>query len=252
MVLVLVLVVAVAAGGRGVWSPCGLSMLSTITPLGERARGARYGWTAGWYIAGSVAGGACLGAVLAVPALVVGPAVGVVAAVAALVAMASDTRLAGFQLPMHRRQVNERWLDRYRPWVYGAGFGWQIGTGFATYIVTSANYLLVVLAVASGSVTVALAAGTVFGLTRGLAVLLTRGATTPDALLRLHEGVHRHGRRVRDVVVAVEAAVAVVAAGRTSPWLGIAALAVAAGVWSATVAARQAPACTLDAVRAGT
>ena len=43
------------------------------------------------------------------------------------------------------RQVNERWLDAYRPWVYGAGFGFQIGTGLATYITTAAVYLTVVL-----------------------------------------------------------------------------------------------------------
>ena len=49
------------------------------------------------------------------------------------------------RLPIHRRQVNERWLDQYRPWVYGAGFGWQIGTGLSTYITTAAVYLMVVL-----------------------------------------------------------------------------------------------------------
>ena len=37
--------------------------------------------------------------------------------------------LGGFILPVHHRQVNERWLDQFRPWVYGAGFGWQIGDG---------------------------------------------------------------------------------------------------------------------------
>jgi hypothetical protein len=30
----LLLVLAVVAAARGVWSPCGLSMLSTITPIG--------------------------------------------------------------------------------------------------------------------------------------------------------------------------------------------------------------------------
>ncbi len=45
-------VVAVAAAGRSTWSPCGLSMLSTITPLGERARGHRWGATAAWFVAG--------------------------------------------------------------------------------------------------------------------------------------------------------------------------------------------------------
>ena len=35
--------------------------------------------------------------------------------------------VGGFRLPSHTRQVNEAWLDEYRGWVYGGGFGWQIG-----------------------------------------------------------------------------------------------------------------------------
>ena len=62
------------------------------------------------------------------------------------VAAASDARLGGFHLPFHSRQVNERWLDQFRPWVYGAGFGWQIGAGLVTYIKTAALYLMMVLA----------------------------------------------------------------------------------------------------------
>ena len=52
-----------------------------------------------------------------------------IACAAAILAAASDSRLGGFHLPFHSRQVNERWLDQFRPWVYGAGFGWQIGAG---------------------------------------------------------------------------------------------------------------------------
>ena len=52
--------------------------------------------------------------------------------------------------PIHHRQVNERWLDQFRPWVYGAGFGWQIGAGLATYIKTCAVYLMIVLAALCG------------------------------------------------------------------------------------------------------
>ena len=52
---------------------------------------------------------------------------------------------AGSGFPIHRRQVNERWLDQYRSWVYGSGFGWQIGNGLSTYITTAAVYLMVVL-----------------------------------------------------------------------------------------------------------
>ena len=39
-------------------------------------------------------------------------------------ALAFDLELFGSRLPIHRRQVNERWLDQFRPWVYG----WDSGS----------------------------------------------------------------------------------------------------------------------------
>ena len=41
-VLVLGAVIALAAAARSTWSPCGLSMLSQLTPLGEAGRGQKY------------------------------------------------------------------------------------------------------------------------------------------------------------------------------------------------------------------
>src|SRR4051794_41812 len=99
------LVIAVVAAARGSWSPCGLSMVSAINPISERARGYRYPVTALWYVAGAVAGGAVLGGVAAAGAwgaapLQGHPALGTGFAVAAcLVAAASDIRLGGFALP---------------------------------------------------------------------------------------------------------------------------------------------------------
>ena len=48
-------VVAAATAVRSTWSPCGLSMLSTITPFGERAKGHSYRATAAWFVFGAVA-----------------------------------------------------------------------------------------------------------------------------------------------------------------------------------------------------
>lgn len=189
----LALLVGVAAAVRSTWSPCGLSMLSTITPFGERAKGHRYSATATWFILGAVVGGLALGAVAAGLAALVaaaGPsvaAVGAVAIVATLVALVSDTGIAGYRVPAHFRQVNERWLDAYRPWVYGAGFGFQIGCGLATYITTAAVYLTVVLAGLTGSPALAVVVGATFGLVRGLAVTLTRKVQTPTGLLAFHQ-----------------------------------------------------------------
>ena len=72
MIVAVALAVAVVAAVRGVWSPCGLSMLSALNPLAERARGHRFGVTAAWYAAGGVLGGALLGGCCALVAAGVG------------------------------------------------------------------------------------------------------------------------------------------------------------------------------------
>jgi MFS family permease len=218
---------AVAAALRSTWSPCGLSMLSTITPMAERGRGHRFGATASWYLAGAVIGGLTLGGLmavlaLAVRALAVGErALAVTALVGTIVVVCSDTGIGGFSLPVHRRQVNERWLDQYRPWVYGAGFGWQIGTGLSTYIMTSAVYLLVLLAALSGDPTTAMLLGVLFGTVRGLAVFLGAAITDPDALRAFHGRFIAVGAGVAVATVLVEVLAAVSLAWVLAPWVAL-------------------------------
>lgn len=220
-------VAAVVAAARSTWSPCGVSMLATVTPLAERARGHRYRSTATWFVAGGTVGGASLGLVMAALALGVraaAPSTVVLAAIAgagALVAAASDARLGGFHLPFHSRQVNERWLDQFRPWVYGAGFGWQIGAGLVTYIKTAALYLMIVLAALTASPATALAIGALFGLVRGLAVLLGRGITSTASLAAFHRRFTAAGPVVLSVVVACELAIALAFAAVLSPWAAL-------------------------------
>jgi hypothetical protein len=217
-------VAAVVAAARSTWSPCGVSMLATVTPLAERARGHRYRSTATWFVAGGTVGGATLGLFMAALALgvrAVAPSTVVLAAIAgagALVAAASDARFGGFHLPFHSRQVNERWLDQFRPWVYGAGFGWQIGAGLVTYIKTAALYLMIVLAALTASPATALAIGALFGLVRGLAVLLGRGITSTAALAAFHRRFTAAGPVVLSVVVACELTIALAFAAVLSPW----------------------------------
>ncbi len=239
--------VAVAAAVRSTWSPCGLSMLSTITPLTERGKGHSYPATASWFVAGATAGGASLGLIMAGLALAVSAldlsavAAGSLSLAAVLVAAGSDSGIARRRLPVHRRQVNERWLDRYRPWVYGAGFGWQIGSGLATYITAAAVYLMVVLAGLTGRPVVALAVGTGFGFLRGLAVLLTRHLTEPSALLAFHRRFFELGPWADRLVVAVELASAAgiilwLHTAMAAAEVGVAVLAVAVSV---TLAGRR-------------
>lgn len=218
---VLAFLVGGAAAARSTWSPCGLSMLSTITPFAERGKGHRYRVTCTWFILGATLGGLALGAFIAGLAALtrsVGPtptAMGTVGLVATLVVLVSDTGLAGRRLPVHYRQVNERWLDAYRPWVYGTGFGFQIGTGVATYISTAAIYLTVALGGLTASPAVALVLGATFGLARGMAVTLTRRVTTPARLVAFHIRFDALGRWADRGVLAMAAMAAVVLAAAT-------------------------------------
>ncbi len=240
----LAFMVAAAAAVRSTWSPCGLSMLSTITPISERSKGHTYRSTATWFVVGATAGGCTLGGVMALMALAlrgVGlspTGAGSTALLAALVAASSDADVLGVHLPVHRRQVNERWLDHYRAWVYGAGFGWQIGTGLATYITTAAVYLMIVLGSLPGSPILALAVGTAFGAFRGLAVLLTRNLVHPSDLLAFHRRLIRIGPAVGRVVIGVELATAAAAAvWLRAPWA--AALVVGAALVAVLLSARR-------------
>jgi hypothetical protein len=246
LLVVLTCVVAVAAAVRSTWSPCGLSMLSTITPIGEQGRGNRYHRSVAWFVTGAVLGGATLGAGAALLALGVGAldlsgeaALGT-AAVLAAITLASDLNLGGFRLPSHTRQVNEGWLAQFRSWVYGGGFGWQIGVGLATYVTTAAVYLMIAMAALTGSPLVAFAVVTGFGLVRGLAVLVGRNLTTPQRMLALHRRLEELLPTAQRGIVAVQAGVLAVAAA--AAWGPAPAVALAAMGLGAAVVRRPRPA----------
>ena len=192
--------VAVAAAVRSTWSPCGHSMLTKINPMGEASRGHRFGVTAVWFVAGAVAGGFTLGLGAAVLAVLVesaqlptSAAFGATA-VLALLAATVDTRLLRFGPPFHRRQVNDTWIGRYRSGVYALGFGWQLGVGVATYIMTAAVFLMVAFAALTGSVLAALVIGVAYGSVRGIALLIGARVTSPASLRSLLAGFE-HARR---------------------------------------------------------
>ncbi len=224
LVFALVMVTVIVAALRGIWSPCGLSMISAINPMSERARGHRYWLTAGWFVIGAVAGGAALGAVGALAAalvslLVVPPAIAAaLAALCCAVTLASDSGVSRFTLPLIPRQVNERWLSGYRRWVYASGFGAQIGAGLATYVMTAAVYLTPVLGALSGSPARALAAGLLFGFVRGLAITLTARVRQPAQLLALHRALADRASFSLHAAMAVQAVAVVLFAWFAAGW----------------------------------
>ncbi len=166
-------------------------MLSSIHPLGERAKGNSFRLTAGAFAVGSVLGGAATGTAVALVGAALGPtglpgstpAVGVVAAVAAVAAW---TEATGRRLPSLHRQVDEDWLQAYRGWVYGAGFGFQLGAGVLTFVTTGALYVALVAAVLVGHPVVALSIPVAFGAVRGASLLAARRIETPDRLVAVH------------------------------------------------------------------
>src|SRR5581483_8474812 len=131
-------------------------MLSSITPLGERGRNNRFATAAAFFIAGSLLGGVATGAVAGGAGALVLPdsavADGIVIVLAALTGALLDAGFRGARLPTITRQVDENWLQKYRPWVYGIGFGFQLGTALATIVSPAAVYLMIIAAVLTRSV----------------------------------------------------------------------------------------------------
>jgi hypothetical protein len=259
LIAAVVVPVALFSAARSTWSPCGLSMLSSITPFGERARGHRYSVTAAWYVAGGMAGGLTLGALAALVAWGVAASGAsstarlATGAVVALGAAAVDAGWLGSVLPLLRRQVDDRWMSRYRSWFYAFGFGWQIGVGLATYLMTSGVILVLALGALTGRPLAALAAGGLFGLARGLTVYATARVSAPAVLRRVHAALDRHGRAARAATASVLAAAGVELAAAAalparSPWMvggwplaGLASVVAAVGV-AVWVVRRPAPA----------
>jgi len=160
--------------------------------LSERSRGHNWGVTVAWFVTGATVGGLLLG--LAITPLIVFAAwidsppivtASIVAAVA-LAALVTDLQLSHHRLPAHHRQVDEVWIGRYRQWIYASGFGLQIGTGFATVIMTGALYLFVTLLIVAGSIQLALLAGALFGFVRGMAIMAGVHLTDAIALRDFH------------------------------------------------------------------
>jgi hypothetical protein len=165
-------------------------MLSSISPLGERARNSRWWLTTTAYLLGSLAGGLAMGGLAARLGSALPDSVRtsrwtlVVVAVLLLVGLAFDLR-GPQSLPSWRRQVDVDWLTRYRGWVYGGGFGVQLGFGLATIITSATTYAVVLLAALTGHLGAGLAVGATFGVVRALPSLLLARVDDRDSLHRV-------------------------------------------------------------------
>jgi hypothetical protein len=157
------------------------------------------------YAAGCALGGATTGLVLGAVGSSLPPLpVLLVAGTACLLAALAD--LAPGWLPVGRRQVDERWLGDYRGWVYGFGFGVQLGLAVVTVVSSAATFAVLAVALLTQSPVAGALVGLVFGAARAVPALLVRRVDSPQRLRRLGHDVERHApAAARATVVALAA-----------------------------------------------
>jgi hypothetical protein len=190
-------------------------MLASITPLGERARGNRWTTTAAMFIAASAAAGAALGTVMgllgsvALDHVAIGWRIGLLDTALALAVV---WELGRGTVPGPRRQVNERWLDDYRRWVYATGFGAQLGIGVMTIVVSSSVYGVWAAALVSAHPATGAAIGAAAGTMRGSTLLASARTDSPQRLVGLHERLQSINRAVRRGMLMAQLALVALAA----------------------------------------
>jgi hypothetical protein len=190
-------------------------MLASITPLGERARHYRWGLTAGIYILGTTAGGAAIGTATSLLGLLVLDGVPQslrLGAIAAVLAAGFAWELIRRDLPGPQRQVDERWLVRYRRWVYASGYGVQLGAGIFTIVVSSSVYAIWVASFAAGRPGLGAVIGACAGAMRGSSILASVRVVSTERLVSLHRYLMAGERATRQLALAAQVGLAATAA----------------------------------------
>lgn len=184
-------------------------MLSSIHPFGERSRNNTFGRTASAHVLGSSLGGALLGLIFGSLGWLLLTLIDlsidtrtILILVSALAALVIEATGRERLLPSRSRQVNENWIQNYRGWVYGGGFGAELGFGISTIITTPLIHLLVVSMVLVGSIGAGVLLGVTFGLVRGATVLAARRVDSPDSLRLFHQRLDALRVRSRSGAVA--------------------------------------------------
>ena len=175
-------------------------MLSSIHPLGERGRHNRWWLTVTAFTVGAVMAGGTVGVLLAFLGRVFLSALepsSLLSATAAIVVVAGILDMSGATPPGPKRQVNETWIGAYRGWVYGAGFGLQLGAGFLTYIVTWGVLAVFVAEMLTLSPLGGVVVGGVFGLGRSSTLLIAGYVDRPSRLTSFNRKLALAGPAVR-------------------------------------------------------
>ena len=186
-------------------------MLGSITPLGERGRGSRWGITVSAYLVGSAVGGAALGAALGwigSPLALSSSARLWVLGVAIAIGVVFDVGIAGLQVPTTHRQVDETWRSQYRGWVWGLTFGVQLALGVVTVVTTALVYVTWLATLVAGSAAGGALIGLAFGMARALPILSVARVRTSGQLLGVDRTLQRFAAPARRLTVAAGASIA--------------------------------------------
>ncbi len=190
-------------------------MLGTMTPLGERTRNSRWGTTAAAFALGSLLAGAGFGVILGALGgalhIVLAGQLDRLAPTLLLVAVATgllfDTGILHRSLPSTRRQVNDLWVNAYRGWAYGLGFGLQLGLGVVTIVKSSSVYAAFIAATLTASPFRGAIIGGLFGLLRGGSILYVWRVQRPHKLRAVAQTLSRWEPLASYSGVAITAAV---------------------------------------------
>jgi cytochrome c biogenesis protein CcdA len=170
-------------------------MLSSIHPLGERARGNRWTVTVSAFTIGSTATAALVGGMLGLLGSALGPREDLaLLVVGSLAVIAGGLDLLAIRAPGPSRQVNERWIGSLRGTVYGFGFGAQLGAGIATFVVTWGVWIVYAAEYLAASPLGGAVIGGVFGLGRAVAPLAAGWIDRPSHLTRFSRVMARLAR----------------------------------------------------------
>jgi hypothetical protein len=129
----------------------------------------------------------------------------------ALAAVVLIRLVVGRTPPSTIRQVDHRWLDKYRGFVVGGGFGYQLGTGVLTRMWSYAVYLLLALSIMGAPWWAVAAGGTAYGLARGVSaapgglIRTVRDLAQITYTLERWDGWTARGSRVIDFTAAAAA-----------------------------------------------
>ena len=171
--LTVLAIAAFVAGLTGSWSPCGLSMLSTLGPTGHTGGRPTTAAACAAFVPGALAGGVVTFGLVALAGSLLGGGPTALGAGALVALVAALLEVRGTRIvPQIRRQVPEHWRRVLPLPLAAVGYGVLLGLGFTTFVLTFAVPALAGICLAVGQPAVGLAVGLAFGAGRALPVVV--------------------------------------------------------------------------------